>query len=79
MKYFTKEEALAVLENNDVVELCSMFEGSPNREAMQALRDTVWNDPYRDEPYWMACIGFILGFAAGKRHERQRPKLGRVP
>ena len=71
MKYFTAEEARAVLAHNPA-NLCFMSDSNPNLEAMRVLYETVTKDAYRDDPYWIACYGFILGLATGKRAARHR-------
>lgn len=72
MKYFTTEEAKAVIAHGDV-SLCAYWDKNPALEAAKVLHDTVCSDRYaRESPFWAAVAGFILGRATGIREERQR-------
>lgn len=71
MKYFTAEEARAILDNNSVL-LCMVWDSNPGKEAARVLSDEVQRRPTES---WSAAVrGFLLGRATGIREERQRRK-----
>lgn len=71
MKYFTAEEARAVILNGDM-SLCLAGDTNPAKEAMQELFDVSQRHPR--SPWSAAVCGFLLGRATGIREERQRRK-----
>lgn len=72
MKYFTAEEARAIMDYGCTL-LCRCFENNPNLEAAQALAAYV-RENCRYDPCLAAVYGFCLGRAVGIREERQRRK-----
>lgn len=76
MKYFTAQEAKAIMNNGGVL-LCTNWDENPALDQAIALRERVNSDmECRRSPIWAAAYGFILGRATGIREERQRRKGG---
>lgn len=73
MKYFTAEEARAIMNHGRAL-LCSVWADNPNLEAAQALAAYV----RRLDPRSAAAYGFHLGRATGIREERQRRREARA-
>lgn len=74
MKYFTVEEARAIMDHSDTT-LCTNWDTNPALAEAQALSEKIKTDRYcQNEPFWAAVCGFVLGRATGIREERQRRK-----
>lgn len=69
MKYFSAEEAWAIVRGSDLW-ICAIDDDNPNIEAARVLADFAKNRSR--EPFYCAAVGFVLGRATGIREERAR-------